>query len=107
MQEIEELGLEEHEPSSPEMPEKGTSSAVPLIQAVLCLLFLAVLLALRYTGSPVYDTFAEWYEQEAAEEIQLPAWDGPEATPEPSPTVSPSPSASPGPWETDASLQRV
>lgn len=89
------------------MPEKGTSSAVPLIQAVLCLLFLAVLLALRYTGSPVYDTFAEWYEQEAAEEIQLPAWDEPGATPEPSPTVSPSPSASPGPWETDASLQRV
>ena len=50
MQEIEELGLEEHEPSSPEMPEKGTSSAVPLIQAVLCLLFLAVLLALLSLG---------------------------------------------------------
>lgn len=109
MQEIEELGLEELEPPGPEEPEGGNSSSVPLLQAVICLLFLAALLVLRYSDSPIYQTFEEWYQEEAAQEIQLPAWEEttPIPSPSPLPSVSPSPSASPEPLGEDAALQRV
>lgn len=103
LHEIEELGLEDREDAPPEEPEGGNSSMVPLLQGVICLLILAALLLLRYMGSPVYETFTQWYQQEVSEEVQLPAWE--ETTPSPSPSASPE--ASPAPIETDASLQRV
>ncbi len=109
LQEIEELGLEEPEPPDPERPEGGNTSSVPLLQAALCLLFLAALLVLRYSDSPIYQTFTEWYQEEASQEIQLPAWEEtpPVPSPSPLPSVSPSPSASPEPLGEDAALQRV
>lgn len=106
LQEIEELGVDEEDTP---LPQEDTSSpsGIPLAQAVLCLAALAVLLFLRYSDSPVYQDFAEWYRQEAAAEIQLPAWEESEPSPSPSPSVSPEPTPSPGPWEADASLQRI
>ena len=85
LKEIEELGLEE--PDSP-----GPQEPIPL----------------QSLEAPAYDTFTAWYQQEASQEIQLPAWE--EALPQ-EPTVGPSPSAqptpSPSPWEGEAYLQRI
>lgn len=109
LQEIEELGLEEEGDTLFQEPEGGNSSGVPLVQAALCLVALVALLVLRYSDSPIYSTFEEWYHKEASQEIQLPEWEGaaPSPSPAPSPSVSPEPSPSPAAWETDASLQRV
>ena len=100
LKEIEELGLEEPDSPGPQEPEGRGGSNVPLVQGALCLL--------RYLEAPAYDTFTAWYQQEASQEIQLPAWE--EALPQ-EPTVGPSPSAqptpSPSPWEGEAALQRI
>lgn len=82
MREIEEWGQEEEQPLSEEPPESA-GNPLPLIQAAVCLLILAGLLLLRATGQPIYHSFAQWYQQEASQEIQLPAWEG-EAAPTPS-----------------------
>lgn len=106
LREIEELGLEDP-PPAPEEPEGGGLSGAPLVQAALCLLALVALVVLRSMDAPVYREFAAWYQQEAAGEIQLPAWEG--ADPEPSPTAAPTPTPAPtpAPWEGETALQRV
>ena len=102
------LGLEEPDSPEPQEPEGRGGSNVPLVQGALCLLVLGALLLLQYLEAPAYDTFTAWYQQEASQEIQLPAWE--EALPQ-APTAGPSPSAqptpSPSPWEGEASLQRI
>ena len=108
LKEIEELGLEEPDSPGPQEPEGRGGSNVPLVQGVLCLLVLGALLLLQYLEAPAYDTFTAWYQQEASQKVQLPAWE--EALPQ-EPTAGPSPSAqptpSPSPWEGEASLQRI
>ena len=93
LREIEEWGQEEEQPLSEE-PTESAGNPLPLIQAAVCLLLLAGLLLLRATDQPIYHSFAQWYQQEASQEIQLPAWEG-EAAPTPSPSPSPSPSPAP------------
>ena len=94
---------EEEAPSPEEIPSKG--GFAPIFQAVLCLAILAVLLCLKAMDSPFYETFSEWYHQEASQEIQLPSWETP--APSASPVPSPSPVASLAPIGEDASLQRI
>lgn len=109
LREIEEWGQEEEQPLSEEPTESG-GNPLPLIQAAVCLLILAGLLLLRATGQPIYHSFAQWYQQEASQEIQLPAWEGetaPTPSPSPSPSPSPAPEASANPWGEETSLQRV
>ena len=106
----EESGLEEPDSPGPQEPEGRGGSNVPLVQGALCLLVLGALLLLQYLEAPAYDTFTAWYQQEASQEIQLPAWE--EALPQgptagPSPSAQPTPSPSPSPWEGEASLQRI
>ena len=109
LREIEEWGQEEEQPLSEEPPESA-GNPLPLIQAAVCLLILAGLLLLRATGQPIYHSFAQWYQQEASQEIQLPAWEGeaaPTPSPSPSPSPSPAPEASANPLGEETSLQRV
>ena len=73
LKEIEELGLEEPDSPEPQEPEGRGGSNVPLVQGALCLLVLGALLLLQYLEAPAYDTFTAWYQQEASQEIQLPA----------------------------------
>ena len=75
LKEIEELGLEEPDSPGPQEPEGRGGSNVPLVQGALCLLVLGALLLLQYLEAPAYDTFTAWYQQEASQEIQLPAWE--------------------------------
>ena len=94
------MGQEEEQPLSEE-PTESAGNPLPLIQAAVCLLLLAGLLLLRATDQPIYHSFAQWYQQEASQEIQLPAWEGeaaPTPSPSPSPSPSPAPEASANPW---------
>lgn len=93
MEEIDLLGEEEGEGEEPyEAPAAGGSlSTVPLLQALVCVLALIGLLYLRHTGHPAYGEIRERYRQEAAQEIELPRWEGgrPSPTPAPAPTKRP------------------
>lgn len=94
LQEIEKIG--EEDGLDEEMEERGGGgvSAVPVLQAVLCALALLALVFLKFTDQKTYSTVTEWYQSEAAQEIELPRWgaDQPEASPSPTPgTVSSAP----------------
>ena len=70
-------GLEGAEGEAPAPSASG--SALPLVQAALCVLALLGLLYLRYVGHPAYDAIAALYHQEMAQEIALPQWELPKA----------------------------
>lgn len=74
-QEIENLGEEEIEQERSERPTGGFG-AVPLVQAVLCALVILALVLLKFTSPDNYGKVKDWYEQEAAQEIELPSWGG-------------------------------
>lgn len=93
MREIEALGAGGEE-GAPREPRPSGGSAVPLVQGALCLAFLLALLCLKALDLPAWDLFAQWYEREASQTIQLPRW---EAAATPSPVPSPTPAASPAP----------
>lgn len=93
--EIEALGEGEEEPWEEEKEEGGGGlGAIPLLQALVCVLALAGILYLRHTGHPAYGQLVERYRQEAAQEWRLPGREE-AATPTPAPTPGPSPSEAP------------
>lgn len=68
------LGEDEEDTIEEEYKEKQRGSSVPLFQAVVCILLLVALLLLKFSDQEKYQEIANWYNQEAAEEIQLPQW---------------------------------
>ena len=89
LREIEALGQEvgQEPPAQAQEPDREPSR-VPLVQAALCLLALAGLFVLRQVEEPAYERFAQWYRQQASQEIALPTWGG-EETPLPAATSLP------------------
>lgn len=86
----EEAGEGEEEPY--QAPQAGGSlSTVPLLQALVCVLAFIGLLYLRHTGHPAYGEIREQYRREAAQEMELPRWEGgtPIRSATPAPTESP------------------
>lgn len=101
--ELEEIDLlgedegEEEEEFAGLSSKSGGMSTVPLLQALACILLLAGLLYMRHTGHPAYGEIVERYRQEAAQELDLPRWEG-------RTVASPSPSPTPAPTEKPAAL---
>ena len=108
-QEIENLGTEEYlpeenfleedftendpyDPREEKRQEKG--SLLPLVQTALCVLALLALLILKMTDTETYSMATEWYQSEAAREIELPKfWAKEEASSLPSAVSSEIPMA--------------
>ncbi len=74
LQEIENLGEEEEEFFPKESRRKEGGSALPIFQAALCVLALIALLILKFTNAETYNKVTNWYQSEAAREIELPEW---------------------------------
>ncbi len=104
-QEIENLGEEEELPEPSGEQRAGGSSALPLLQTALCVLALLALLFLKYTDAETYGKVTDWYQCEAAREIELPQWIGERE--ESAVTTSSKPQETPITAELDGSLQRV
>lgn len=75
-QEIENLGEDEEIDETQEEQRQSTGSAVPLLQAALCVLALLALVFLKFTNPETYGKVTDWYQSEAAREIELPQWSG-------------------------------
>ena len=114
-QEIEHLGEEEafqeefaeYDPYDPYTPgeektqEKG--SILPLLQTALCVLALLTLLILKIAKPEAYSRATQWYQSEAAKEIELPKFGEKEEL-----SSSAKPSDAPIAADTDSdSLQRL
>ena len=117
LQEIENLGEEdcfpeeysreeefqEYDPGEVKRQEKG--SLLPLLQTALCVLALLTLLILKIAQPETYSKAVQWYQSEAAREIEWPQFGEKEATPSlPAETSSETPAASG--WD-GGSLQRL
>lgn len=75
-QEIENLGENEEIGETQDERGQSTGSAVPLLQAALCVLALLALVFLKFTNPETYGRVTDWYRSEAAREIELPQWSG-------------------------------
>ncbi len=106
-QEIENLGEEEEEffPAESRRRQEG-GSALPIFQAALCVLALLALLVLKFTNTETYGKVTNWYQSEAAREIELPKW-GEKREELPSPSSARSVSSSLPAELTSDSLQRI
>ena len=81
-QEIENLGEEEYfqeedfveyDPYAPgEVKKQERGSVLPLLQTALCVLALLALLILKLNQPEIYSKTTQWYQSEAAREIELP-----------------------------------
>ena len=114
-QEIENLGEEEYfqeedfveyDPYAPgEVKRQERGSVLPLLQTALCVLALLALLILKLTQPETYSKTTQWYQSEAARQIELPKFgEKEELSSLPSAVSSDTPIAA----DTDsASLQRL
>ena len=103
-QEIENLGTEEehlhgeyfqeddsmeYDPYDPgEKKRQDRGSILPLLQTALCVLALLTLLILKLTQPEIYSKTTQWYQSEAAREIELPEFGEKEALSSASSAVS-------------------
>ncbi len=98
LREIESLGQEEedqeeHEEYWDEPEERQGGGGVPILQAVICALALVALLFFKFTDKERYQEITDWYNQEMAQEIELPQL----KNPAPEPSTAPTPEATPTP----------
>ncbi len=102
-QEIENLGEDwkEEELEQEERRERGKRrGSLPIVQAVICVLIILALAVLKLSSPEVYGRVVEWYQNEAARQIELPRFEEREASPPP-------PSSQPTDSRTIGLLQEV
>ncbi len=78
-QEIENLGTdrleEEVKEEKRERPQRESDgSFLPIFQAILCALALLALACCKFMVPETYGKAVDWYQKEAAREIELPKW---------------------------------
>ncbi len=78
-QEIENLGTENLEADMEEeererAQKESDGSFLPIFQAILCALILLALACCKFMVSETYGKAVDWYQKEAAREIELPQW---------------------------------
>lgn len=74
LQEIENLGEDEISDPGPEKKGGTGGSLLLLMQAALCAAALLLLVFFKISNPEVYGKFSDWYQKEAAQEIELPRW---------------------------------
>ena len=116
-QEIENLGTQEEnlpeESFQEDFPEydpreekrQGRGSVLPLLQTALCVLALLALFVLKMADTETYGKVTEWYQSEAAREVELPKFWAKEETSSLSRAVSSEPPIAPD--SDSGSLQRL
>ncbi len=104
LREIESLGEQEDSPQEDGelWEEAGVNDSswgtVPLLQAVICALAVLALVFFRISDEEKYNEISAWYQNEMAQELELPSLNRsspePANTPEPASTPAPAVSAS-------------
>lgn len=98
LREIESLGEDEKayaedDDWEEENEHDGSWSGIPLLQAVICALAVLALVFFKLSDDAKYQEISAWYQNEMAQELELP--DFSRATPEPSSTPKPTPTPAP------------